>query len=155
MQRADTGRAGVGGDRAPVLPISVSPRQGVGPQPHCPPSSSAPGRLYLFPKELPSSLPSPPSNSIDGYEPFTHQGHKLGRPGEGRWDHRACSLPRVQELRLGSPMVTSPKSTSFSISFSRKYSVNGLKSSDCFHCLVEGGGSKPGRGRGREEGVVR
>lgn len=32
-----------------------------------------------------------------------------------------------------------PQLTSFSISFSLKYSVSGLKSFDCFHCLVGGG----------------
>ena len=63
-------------------------------------------------------------------------------------------LPKAEKLRLGSPLVPFPQPTSFSISFSLKYSVSGLKSFDCFHCLVGGGGREAQKRKRRGEGGV-
>lgn len=78
----------IGATRAAHHLGGVSSRQERVSQPPHPPSSSGPGRLYWFSKELPSSLPSPPSNSVYRVTAVWReiqaphpQDHKLSRPG--------------------------------------------------------------------------
>lgn len=141
MQRADTARVGVGS--APVLPITLKVSI---PSKKWPPASLSypPVLTQEAPPGSPRSCPPSSHHHPVIQRTSTSPSNPPRSQTDQNWERevgpQGLCLPKAEKLRLGNPLVPSPQPTSFSISFSLKYSVSGLKSFDCFHCLMGGGG---------------
>lgn len=152
------GKGGVETMLSATLKVSI-PGKEWSPSLTAPPFSSVPGTPTVL--QGPVLLPaSPLSTSVHRVIFLLERGTSLSPPGsqtEQTWGGEVGPLdlapPQGQRTKAGRcsganfPAPHQP--TSFSISFSLKYSVSGLKSFDCFHCLVGGGGNDPRRGKSR------